>query len=194
MTHRCGSSGMRVAKLSTIHLTVAMDMPRKPFEANTNTRRVMVKTSFEIVEQIFWSARNLPICAKSNRRIQFRPSMTHRCGSSGMRVAKLSTIHLTVAMDMPRKPFEANTNTRRVMVKTSFEIVEQSSDIPHFIPLRRPHSPPISLKSSGNLQGHERYCQVSCVSDAILSIIGKSRLIQFLTKNYYGTHYCHFAD
>ena len=88
MTHRCGSSGMRVAKLSTIHLTVAMDMPRKPFEANTNTPRVMVKTSFEIVEQI-WSARNLPICAKSNRRVQFRPSMTHRCGSSGMRVAKL---------------------------------------------------------------------------------------------------------
>ena len=124
MTHRCGSSGMRVAKLSTIHLTVAMDMPRKPFEANTNTPRVMVKTSFEIVEQI-WSARNLPICAKSNRRVQFRPSMTHRCGSSGMRVAKLSTIHLTVAMDMPRKPFQANTNTRRVMVKTSFEIVEQ---------------------------------------------------------------------
>ena len=65
MTHRCGSSGVRVAKLSTIHLTVAMDMPRKPFEANTNTRRVMVKTSFEIVEQmaglreICQSARNL---------------------------------------------------------------------------------------------------------------------------------------
>ena len=58
MTHRFGSSGMPVAKLSTIHLTVAMDMPRKPFEANTNTRRVMVKTSFEIVEQI-WSARSL---------------------------------------------------------------------------------------------------------------------------------------
>ena len=65
MTHRCGSSGVRVSKLSTIHLTVAMDMPRKPFEANTNTRRVMVKTSFEIVEQSFGlreicqSARNL---------------------------------------------------------------------------------------------------------------------------------------
>ena len=127
MTHRCGSSGMRVAKLSTIHLTVAMDMPRKPFEANTNTRRVMVKTSFEIVEQI-WSARSLREICQSARNlidVQFRPSMTHRCGSSGMRVAKLSTIHLTVAMDMPRKPFEANTNTRRVMVKTSFEIVEQ---------------------------------------------------------------------
>ena len=100
-------SGVRVAKLSTIHLTGAMDMPRKPFEANTNTRRVMVKTSFEIVEQI-WSARNLPICAKSNRRIQFRPSMTHRCGSSGVRVSTNlgshghaqkthSKIHLTVA-------------------------------------------------------------------------------------------------
>ena len=119
MTHRCGSSGMRVAKLSTIQiLTVAMDMPRKPFEANTNTRRVMVKTSFEIVEQI-WSARNLPICAKSNRRIQFRPSMTHRCGSSGVRVAKLSTIHLTIAMDMPRKPF-ANTNTRILLTVASY--------------------------------------------------------------------------
>ena len=68
MTHRCGSSGVRVAKLSTIHLTVAMDMPRKPFEANTNTRRVMVKTSFEIVEQI-WSARSLREICQSARNL-----------------------------------------------------------------------------------------------------------------------------
>ena len=64
MTHRCGSSGVRVAKLSTIHLTVAIDMPRKPFEANTNTRRVMVKTSLKLsskfgLREICQSARNL---------------------------------------------------------------------------------------------------------------------------------------
>ena len=125
MIHRCGSSGVRVVKLSTIHHTVAMDMPKKPFEASTNIQRVMVKTNFEIVEQI-WSARSLrEFCANANLRSQFRLSMIHRCGSSGVRVVKFSTIHHTVAMDMPRKPFEASTNTQRVMVKTNFEIVEQ---------------------------------------------------------------------
>ena len=84
--------------------------------------------------------------------------MTHRFGSSGKPVAKLSTIHLTVAMDMPRKPFEANTNTRRVMVKTSFEIVEQNARSLREIcfHINRACNSYLLLQSSGNLQGHER--------------------------------------
>ena len=82
--------------------------------------------------------------------------MTHRFVSSGKPVAKLSTIHLTVAMDMPRKPFEANTSTRRVMVETSFEIVEQNPLISAFISKACTFTTDLLLKSSGNLQGHER--------------------------------------
>ena len=121
--------------------------------------------------------------------------MTHRCGSSGVRVAKLSTIHLTVAMDMPRKPFEANTNTRRVMVKTSFEIVEQNQLISVFIPLACTCTTDLSqIFREPPGARKERYCEVSCVSDAILSIIGKSRLsLTFLPKTIMAP-YCHFGD